>query len=65
MVNDVEHFLVLICHPHVLFSEMSLYIFAHFILQHPYEGDIDISIVQTRKLRQRSMKVLLNSRFRI
>ena len=32
MVNDVEHFLVLICHPHVLFSEMSLYIFAHFLI---------------------------------
>ena len=32
MVNDVEHFLVLICHPHVLFSEMALHIFAHFLI---------------------------------
>ena len=32
MASDAEHFNVLICHPHVLFSEMSLHVFAHFLI---------------------------------
>lgn len=33
MANDIESFLVLICNLYFLCSEMSLYVFAHFLIR--------------------------------